>query len=161
MALINCPECGKEISDTAQSCPHCGYPIVSKETVNISAAPKTISNISKKRLRVLAIAIICLIIVGIVCIASFLPNRQESIVGTWEDASTVEGFTFIYQFGDDGKYTSSIKKGSTIVPGGTGRYEIDGKNLNLTMSNGQFDSSEFSVKGNTMTWGSQTLTRQK
>ena len=27
MAMINCPECGKPISDKAQSCPHCGYPI--------------------------------------------------------------------------------------------------------------------------------------
>lgn len=25
MALINCPECGKEISDKAKSCPNCGY----------------------------------------------------------------------------------------------------------------------------------------
>ena len=29
MALINCPECNKEISDRATSCPHCGYPISS------------------------------------------------------------------------------------------------------------------------------------
>lgn len=27
MALINCPECGKEISDQATSCPNCGTPI--------------------------------------------------------------------------------------------------------------------------------------
>ena len=27
MALIKCPECGKEISDMANSCPNCGYPI--------------------------------------------------------------------------------------------------------------------------------------
>lgn len=27
MALITCPECGKEISSLANSCPHCGYPI--------------------------------------------------------------------------------------------------------------------------------------
>ncbi|MDE5803214.1 MAG: zinc-ribbon domain-containing protein [Lachnospiraceae bacterium] len=27
MALIKCPECGKEISDKASSCPGCGYPI--------------------------------------------------------------------------------------------------------------------------------------
>jgi RNA polymerase subunit RPABC4/transcription elongation factor Spt4 len=27
MPLIKCPECGKEISDQAQSCPHCGNPI--------------------------------------------------------------------------------------------------------------------------------------
>ena len=27
MALINCPECKKEISDKAQTCPHCGFPV--------------------------------------------------------------------------------------------------------------------------------------
>ncbi len=27
MALIKCPECGKEISDKAASCPNCGCPI--------------------------------------------------------------------------------------------------------------------------------------
>ena len=27
MSLMNCPECGKEISDRAASCPNCGYPI--------------------------------------------------------------------------------------------------------------------------------------
>lgn len=27
MALIKCPECNREISDKAASCPHCGYPI--------------------------------------------------------------------------------------------------------------------------------------
>lgn len=29
MALINCPECGKEISDKASSCIHCGFPLYS------------------------------------------------------------------------------------------------------------------------------------
>ncbi|MBP5518024.1 MAG: zinc ribbon domain-containing protein [Bacteroidales bacterium] len=27
MALINCRECGKQISDQAASCPHCGAPL--------------------------------------------------------------------------------------------------------------------------------------
>ena len=29
MALIKCPECGKEISDQAPACPNCGYPMQS------------------------------------------------------------------------------------------------------------------------------------
>ncbi|MDD3645769.1 MAG: zinc-ribbon domain-containing protein [Bacteroidales bacterium] len=38
MALINCFECGKEVSDKALSCPHCGVPFekVSVATENIS-----------------------------------------------------------------------------------------------------------------------------
>ncbi|WP_159453507.1 double zinc ribbon domain-containing protein [Geoanaerobacter pelophilus] len=27
MALINCPECSREISNKAVSCPHCGFPL--------------------------------------------------------------------------------------------------------------------------------------
>ncbi len=27
MALIKCPECGRDVSDRAQACPQCGYPI--------------------------------------------------------------------------------------------------------------------------------------
>lgn len=27
MALVNCPECEREISDQASMCPHCGYPM--------------------------------------------------------------------------------------------------------------------------------------
>ena len=27
MSLIKCKECDKEISDKAENCPHCGYPI--------------------------------------------------------------------------------------------------------------------------------------
>ena len=33
MALINCPECGKEISDKAGSCPNCGCPIQPEQEV--------------------------------------------------------------------------------------------------------------------------------
>lgn len=32
MSLITCPECGKEISDKALTCIHCGYPIKKEET---------------------------------------------------------------------------------------------------------------------------------
>lgn len=34
MALINCPECGKQISDKAPACIHCGYPIQTEQAVS-------------------------------------------------------------------------------------------------------------------------------
>lgn len=36
MALINCPECNHQISDKAQSCPNCGYPLIEISNSNIS-----------------------------------------------------------------------------------------------------------------------------
>lgn len=33
MALIKCPECGKEISDKAPNCIHCGYPLLNGDVV--------------------------------------------------------------------------------------------------------------------------------
>ena len=40
MALINCPECNKEISDTAPSCPNCGY-VLKKHPVQITQSAPT------------------------------------------------------------------------------------------------------------------------
>jgi len=31
--LINCPECSKEISDSAKNCPQCGYPLTEEKEV--------------------------------------------------------------------------------------------------------------------------------
>jgi len=39
MALINCPECQREISDTAETCPNCGYPLAKKESSKIKSTP--------------------------------------------------------------------------------------------------------------------------
>lgn len=35
MALAKCPECGKEVSDRAKVCTHCGYPLQKGRRENI------------------------------------------------------------------------------------------------------------------------------
>lgn len=42
MALINCPECNREISDKAQSCPQCGCPIAKRDPETKPALPAMI-----------------------------------------------------------------------------------------------------------------------
>lgn len=44
MALTNCPECEKEVSENAMACPHCGYPL--QEEVGPQTAQPTISGMA-------------------------------------------------------------------------------------------------------------------
>lgn len=60
MALINCPECGKEISDTIKACPHCGYNLQNKIKPKIKNTLKTIIII----LIVLVLTIVSLLLMG-------------------------------------------------------------------------------------------------
>jgi hypothetical protein len=83
MALIKCPECGKEISDKAPNCPNCGFPVsdMGKESSSQDKIPEaehetsrsdsrsdnTVSNIQiKKYLPIAIIAVIALIVIIIV-----------------------------------------------------------------------------------------------
>lgn len=78
MALINCPECGKEISDNAAICPECGNPIKQQK--------------SKQKIILPFIIIITLIavITGILSyyISNYVSNKavdpEEYLIGLWE-----------------------------------------------------------------------------
>lgn len=68
MALIKCPECGKEISDTSNKCVHCGFLIkkekCKKKLVNMKTSLFAFMNKNKKYI----IASICLVILLIIII---------------------------------------------------------------------------------------------
>lgn len=50
MAMIKCPECGKDISSSAEKCPNCGYPMSGKQKENTvhQQAPKKKKGILSK-----------------------------------------------------------------------------------------------------------------
>jgi hypothetical protein len=57
MALINCPECGNQISDTAKSCPHCGYILKNrKRKTDKPHCPQF--NISKNKIIIASVLVI-------------------------------------------------------------------------------------------------------
>lgn len=66
MGLIQCKECGKEISDKATSCPHCGCPVDSmgsmSEGIEMSAAPVRPSQLPRKKNRGCLIGVIIFIL---------------------------------------------------------------------------------------------------
>lgn len=52
MALIKCPECGKDISDKSSACIHCGYPLeklrISLDSVKVDENIYNISSLHRK-----------------------------------------------------------------------------------------------------------------
>ena len=47
MALIKCPECGKEISDMATTCIYCGYPIKTDVSLQRTTSTQNVHSANK------------------------------------------------------------------------------------------------------------------
>ena len=67
MALLNCPECGKEVSDKATSCINCGYPMTKTPKLNTYLC-KNILPTQKKLTIIIIIVAITLIIASLIFI---------------------------------------------------------------------------------------------
>lgn len=63
--LINCPECGKEISETAKKCPNCGFKQKTKK-----------NKASMKQWIIAGVAIIGVVSLVIYLLLPYLPNQK-------------------------------------------------------------------------------------
>ena len=79
MALIKCRECGKEISDKAMECIHCGNKVNFKK----DSIKKQIKKTNKKSIFIIGGILLVLILVGIT-IFLFINHNSKSYVGKWE-----------------------------------------------------------------------------
>ncbi len=73
MALINCPECNKLISDKAISCPDCGYPMSVNNKVNTNN--KKIIFVTFVGMIILAVAVV----ITIILLKNSNENTNENI----------------------------------------------------------------------------------
>ncbi len=84
MALIKCPECGKEYSDKAPSCPNCGCPTNAESTSTSTQVPEK----TKKSPKGIIIGIICAVVIvgGIFGYKLYSDNKKQK---TYVDAQTL------------------------------------------------------------------------
>jgi hypothetical protein len=74
MALINCPECNKEISDKVSACPHCGYPVSgSPQQVELTAI-----KLSKPKVNKAIITGFIVIIISVVTFFTFNYFKKQA-----------------------------------------------------------------------------------
>ena len=68
MALISCPECGKEVSEKAASCPNCGAPISGNSSVSLN--PQTHAKVTRTGAKWEGIGFILIVVGMIMALAS-------------------------------------------------------------------------------------------
>lgn len=73
MALIKCPECGKEISDMVKKCPNCGYKL------------KQVDKKKIKKFGIIGVVLTILIIIGVIVGVNINKNNQEKIDKEYHD----------------------------------------------------------------------------
>ena len=114
MALINCPECKKEISDKSKSCPSCGYPLAItddlsavQESSNITAPQSPPTKKKAKGKGCLAVFFIMFfIVIVITAITGGFPNTADN-TPTGNNSSSVPEETSVF---DAFKDTSEEQK---------------------------------------------------
>ena len=85
MALINCPECGVQVSEFASECPKCGSPIFKTATQNdpINVSPASSVKVDKNNklyLLIFGILFIIIILIGLTLPFHYIPSRLQVFV---------------------------------------------------------------------------------
>jgi len=75
MSLINCPECQREISDSAKSCPNCGY-IIRKATIKQRR---------KSVIRIIKYIFIAIVISATIFGIVYVVNRSNELHATYNE----------------------------------------------------------------------------
>lgn len=146
MALIKCPECGNEISDTAEQCIHCGYKI-KKDENNSDKSDKVIIIIRRNRSVSYARSIISIVI----AIAFFLSGLRclitSNIIG-WIIAWTICFIgivAFIFLLVEVGRNNSS--KSEILTENGDKYYAYNTKGERIILMKEEMHKIKFSKIG--------------
>lgn len=77
MALIDCPECGKQVSDAARACPGCGVSIAGASEEKAAGANLTTTQITSKKLKLQQVASALLLLGGVVSLLTVNSSPDE------------------------------------------------------------------------------------
>jgi hypothetical protein len=120
MALIKCPECNKQVSNAAKTCPHCGFQLISND---ITKKPKKVNGC-------LSILIIAASVLTIFFIIGFFGDDSSS------DSTNSTNNFLAYNYAEDFVKQKLKSPSTAIFPGiseknehiidlGSGKYKIN------------------------------------
>ena len=110
MALITCPECGTTISDQADRCPKCGFPMQKYDQSGNSAV--TPSKLKSKNFMTLLICGLVILIIGAIMVVSLLPKTVSTSSISIKDIS-IDNWRLVEDYTDFGFYEATVTTNET------------------------------------------------
>ena len=89
MALIKCPECGREISDTCEQCIHCGMALENASNNSKSELPKMQLDKKTKKITGIVLGVVAIVVVLALILSSGYRYSSDGFVGL-SDSVTIE-----------------------------------------------------------------------
>jgi len=160
MALIHCPECGKEISDKVKACPFCGFPFeTSQESANdvqqveiasVKIAPKDPAK-TKKIITGLIVAIVILAL-GFVIYGVVKNNNKKTAYNAYVDNLNLAKMTML----EGGSQAESLLNLTVKVWYNTIYEESDPETDKYTKSGGVIFNDDFNTSLSALLYDSST-----
>ena len=121
MALIQCPECKKEISDSTNTCPHCGFKLKSKRD-------------NKKWLIPVIVGVVIVVVALVVTVIALSAKKDAQIAETTVPTVTEEQqSTMKVVLRDNDKFQETLeKKSEKSIQAMTDRYTAMSKEIGGT-----------------------------
>ena len=140
MALINCPECGRQVSDSAPQCPGCGYKISQdSHSLNIN---KVVEYITKNP-KVLFVCIVVLIsLVAFNKLSDSREKRSNNYSYTYSQSNAVNASTIFNNL--------SMSNFSASLGAHGGKMSCEVLNNNSFTVHGYFYVAFYDTSGNLM-----------
>lgn len=113
MALITCPDCGKQISDMAQNCPHCGKPMGENLGENGTRPPVyRQNNVPKKKKKghgcLIFILIFMVIITAIGIGIGSVTSKQTEDIDSDNSTAVIEEESGEINYGEEAAITDGL-----------------------------------------------------
>lgn len=137
MAMITCPECGKQISDKATACPNCGAALSAAQTAVVNNGAATAA-VPKRRKKKVWIPIVIIAVILCIIAAIMVPSR----VAGMSTAVTNKPYAVVYAEGEaTGSYTGDWQSNR---PNGTGTIIFEDNIFNFKSYTGDLVNGAFS-----------------
>ena len=94
MALIKCPECGKDISSLSKACIHCGFPLEDSEKENICVIDGTEHDLTNIKNKLLSVDV----------------NNRDAVWNIFRELASQIGKITVYEAADLGEIIISSKQ---------------------------------------------------